>query len=69
VRFIMSSTRGNDEYTWRKFNKRQVANDLYLPSIYNETLGEVVIAIDTSGSIGTGGTNRLLRRNWSRSVM
>jgi predicted metal-dependent peptidase len=51
--FIMSSTRGNDEYTWRKFNKRHVANDLYLPSIYNETLGEVVIAIDTSGSIGT----------------
>lgn len=51
--FIMSSTRGNDEYTWRKFNKRYVANDLYLPSVYNETLGEVVIAIDTSGSIGT----------------
>jgi predicted metal-dependent peptidase len=34
-------------------NKRQLANDIYTPSIENETLGEVVVAIDTSGSIGT----------------
>jgi predicted metal-dependent peptidase len=34
-------------------NKRHMANDIYLPSVDNETLGEVVVAIDTSGSIGT----------------
>jgi predicted metal-dependent peptidase len=50
--FIASSTKGNDEYTWRKFNRRIIANDIYLPSMENETVGEVVVAIDTSGSIG-----------------
>lgn len=50
--FVTSATMGKDEYTWRKFNKRMVANDLYLPSLENETIGELVVAIDTSGSIG-----------------
>jgi len=50
--FISSTCNGNDEYTWRKFNKRMMANDLYLPSMENESVGELVIACDTSGSIG-----------------
>lgn len=50
--FIQQSIKGNDEYTWRKFNKRMMANDLYLPSMENETIGELVLAIDTSASIG-----------------
>jgi predicted metal-dependent peptidase len=51
--FVTSSTRGSDEFTWRRFNKRMLANDLYLPSLENESVGELVIAIDTSGSIGS----------------
>ena len=50
--FIQQSIKGNDEYTWRRFNKRMMANDIYLPSMENETIGELVIAIDTSASIG-----------------
>ena len=50
--FVSAACKGKDEYTWRKFNKRQLANDMYLPSVENETIGEVVVAIDTSGSIG-----------------
>ena len=50
--FVSSTTKGKDEFTWRKMNKRHLANDYYLPSMENETIGEVVIAIDTSGSIG-----------------
>lgn len=50
--FVSSTVKGKDEFTWRKLNKRQLANDLYLPSMENETIGEVVVAIDTSGSIG-----------------
>ena len=50
--FVASSTRGKDEYTWRRFNRRLLPNDLYLPTVENETIGEVVVAIDTSGSIG-----------------
>lgn len=50
--FISSTCKGTDEYTWRKFNKRMLANDLYLPSMENESVGELIIACDTSGSIG-----------------
>jgi predicted metal-dependent peptidase len=50
--FISATCKGNDEYTWRKFNKRMLPNDLYLPSMENESVGELVIACDTSGSIG-----------------
>ena len=50
--FVTSASRGSDEYTWRRFNKRMMANDMYMPSIENETVGELVVAIDTSGSIG-----------------
>lgn len=51
--FVSASMRGKDEFTWRKLNKRQLANDMYMPSVENETIGEIVVAIDTSGSIGT----------------
>ena len=50
--FISSAIKGKDEFTWRKLNKRQLVNDIYLPSMENETIGELVVAIDTSGSIG-----------------
>jgi predicted metal-dependent peptidase len=30
-----------------------ISNDIYLPTVENETIGEVVVAIDTSGSIGS----------------
>ena len=50
--FISNSTKGKDEYTWRRFNRRRVADDIFMPSTEDETVGEIVIAIDTSGSIG-----------------
>jgi predicted metal-dependent peptidase len=50
--FVNSTTRGKDEYTWRKFNRRLLPNDIYMPTVENETVGELVVAIDTSGSIG-----------------
>ena len=51
--FVSSTMKGKDEFTWRRMNKRQMANDIYMPSMENETIGEVVVAIDTSGSIGS----------------
>jgi predicted metal-dependent peptidase len=51
--FVTSSTKGSDEFTWRIFNKRLMANDIYMPSLENENVGELIIAIDTSGSIGS----------------
>lgn len=49
--FVQSAMRGKDEYTWRKMSKAYLANNMYLPSMHSETMGEVVVAIDTSGSI------------------
>jgi predicted metal-dependent peptidase len=49
--FVSSSKRGSDEFTWRKMNKRQLANDMYMPSMEDERMGEVIFGIDTSGSI------------------
>jgi len=50
--FVMAQCAGRSDHTWRRFNMRQVANDIYIPSVINETIGEVIVAIDTSGSIG-----------------
>lgn len=55
--FVSSTCKGKDEYTWRKFNRRVISNDIYLPTVENETIGEVVVAIDTSGSIGEAELN------------
>ena len=39
------------DYRWAPPNRRHVHSGLYLPGARNESLGEVVIAIDTSGSV------------------
>ena len=50
--FITSYCDEKDLSTWRKPNRRWVDRDVYLPSIIGESVGKLVIAIDTSGSIG-----------------
>jgi len=49
--FVTNSTKGNDEYTWRRFNRHRLADDNYLPSVEDETVGEIIYAVDTSGSM------------------
>jgi predicted metal-dependent peptidase len=50
--FLTTHARGNDEFTWRKYNKRRMADDYYMPTTESEKVGEIIVAIDTSGSIG-----------------
>lgn len=50
--FVTSTTKGREEYTWRKLNRRRMVDDIYLPTLESEKVGEIVVAIDTSGSIG-----------------
>lgn len=50
--FISSTCAGNDYSTWRRPNRRFVSSGYYMPSGISEQVGELVIAIDTSGSIG-----------------
>ena len=42
----------NGDYTWRRPNKRHIIHDIYLPSIEGEYIPEIVMVMDTSGSIG-----------------
>ena len=53
LEFISAACNGKQEYSWRRYNRRMIANDIYIPSAISETVGELVVAIDTSGSIGT----------------
>jgi len=52
LRNFMTQPKKND-YTMLKPNRRFINDDLYLPSMYSEGLGDVVITVDTSGSIST----------------
>jgi predicted metal-dependent peptidase len=51
--FVSSTCAGSDYSTWRKPNRRYVSYGMYMPSSISERVGEIVVAIDTSGSIGT----------------
>jgi predicted metal-dependent peptidase len=50
--FVKSSTQGKDQTTWRRLHKRYIGMDIIMPSTYDEKVGSIVVAVDTSGSIG-----------------
>ena len=50
--FISTTCTGSDYSTWKRPNRRFVSSGYYMPSGVSEQVGELVIAIDTSGSIG-----------------
>lgn len=45
------SDRAKDDYSWMKPNRRLAGQGIFLPGLYSESMGEVAVAIDTSGSI------------------
>ena len=50
--FVKSTCRARDTSSWRRPNRRYLATDTYMPSMIGQRVGHLVIAIDTSGSIG-----------------
>lgn len=48
-RFV--TERSKDDYSWSRPNRRFLSNGIYLPSLYSESMGEIAVVIDTSGSI------------------
>ena len=50
--FIQTTCAGKDYSTWKKPNRRFMGAGYYMPSGISEQIGEIVVAIDTSGSIG-----------------
>jgi predicted metal-dependent peptidase len=47
-----------DDYDEQRPDRRFLEDDIYLPSLYSEKVGEFVVAVDTSGSV----TDELLRK-------
>lgn len=51
--FIQTTCAGSDYSTWRRPNRRYISAGIYMPSGVSEQVGELIVAIDTSGSIGS----------------
>lgn len=50
--FISTTCAGNDYSTWRRPNRRFIGMNIYLPSGVSESVDELVVGVDMSGSIG-----------------
>lgn len=48
--FIQKSI-GAGDYTWRHLNRRYLAHDIYLPGMRDDYIPDIVMVLDTSGSI------------------
>jgi len=48
--FIQELCAGRDESSWRRPNRRYLADDIYMPTMLGTTMTELVIGFDTSGS-------------------
>lgn len=46
------NTTAKNDYDWRIPNRRFVSQGMYFPALRSEELGDLVLAVDTSGSIG-----------------
>lgn len=49
--FMSAVSQGHDDSTWRRPNRRWLGEDLYMPSSISESMGCLVVGIDTSGSV------------------
>jgi predicted metal-dependent peptidase len=49
--FIQETCAGRDESSWRRPNRRYLAEDIYMPSMIGTVMNELVIGFDTSGSV------------------
>jgi len=58
--FVNATCRNKDKTSWRRPHKRFIGQDIYMPSMIGESVGKVVIGIDTSGSIGDRELNEFL---------
>lgn len=50
--YVKSICSGKDASSWRKVNRRFLSSDTYMPTLVSEKVGHLVVAVDTSGSIG-----------------
>jgi predicted metal-dependent peptidase len=52
IRAFFARKVGNSAYNWRKPDKRMIQRDIFTPARSGYGCGDVIVAVDTSGSIG-----------------
>jgi predicted metal-dependent peptidase len=50
--FVKSICNSKDASSWRRVNRRFLSTGTYMPTLIGEKVGHLVIAVDTSGSVG-----------------
>jgi predicted metal-dependent peptidase len=50
--FVKSTCHAKDTSSWRRVNRRFLSMGTYMPSLIGEKVGHLVVAVDTSGSVG-----------------
>ena len=50
--FVKATCNAKDTSSWRRVNRRYLPTGMYMPSMIGERVGHIVIAVDTSGSVG-----------------
>lgn len=58
--FVNATCKNKDKTSWKRPSRRFIGQDVYMPSMIGETVGKLVIGIDTSGSIGQNELNEFL---------
>jgi predicted metal-dependent peptidase len=58
--FVNATCKNKDRTSWKRPHKRFIGHDIYMPSMIGESIGQVVVGIDTSGSIGDKELNEFL---------
>jgi predicted metal-dependent peptidase len=49
--FVKQIAKGHDDSSWRRFSKRMLGSDIYMPQSVSRRIGCIAVGIDTSGSI------------------
>lgn len=58
--FVTATCKNKDKTSWKRPHKRFIGHDIYMPSMIGESIGQIVVGIDTSGSIGDKELNEFL---------
>lgn len=58
--FVTSVCNAKDASSWRRVNRRFLHGDIYLPTLVGETVGHIVVGVDTSGSVSQAELTRAL---------
>ena len=58
--FVNAICANKDASSWRRVNRRFLHMDMYMPSLVGESVGHIVVGVDTSGSIRIDEITRFL---------